>query len=82
VRPLSIEADEEREVEEIEVETSPTCTWSVTSNVPWIRVLGPQTRTGSDDVRISIDENETDRERKGTLTVAGQTVTVTQEEDD
>jgi hypothetical protein len=78
VSPLTIEVDDDRQNREVDVETSPTCTWSTTSNVSWIRIIGEQTRIGSDDVKFQIDRNETNNGRTGTLTIAGQTVTITQ----
>ena len=78
VSPLTIEVDDDRQNREVDVETSPLCTWSATSNVSWIRINGEATRTGSDDVRFQIDRNETKNGRTGTLTIAGQTVTITQ----
>ena len=78
VSPLTIEVDDDRQNREVDVETSPLCTWSATSNVSWIRINGEATRIGSDDVRFQIDRNETNNRRTGTLTIAGQTVTITQ----
>lgn len=78
VSPLTIEVDDDRQNREVDVETSPLCTWSATSNVSWIRINGEATRIGSDDVRFQIDRNETNNGRTGTLTIAGQTVTITQ----
>ena len=59
VSPLTIEVDDDRQNREVDVETSPLCTWSATSNVSWIRINGEATRIGSDDVSFQIDRNET-----------------------
>ena len=78
VEPLSIEVNEDRRSEDIKVKTAQACVWTVTSNASWLRIAGSPNRIGSDEVRVQIDRNEASTERKGTLTVAGQTVTVTQ----
>jgi hypothetical protein len=60
----------------IGVTTTPTCTWTAVSNVPWITVASG-TRTGSGSVDYHHLAN-TGGPRTGTLTIAGFTVTVTQ----
>lgn len=58
--------------------TAPTnCDFSVKSNVRWIRVEGTDSRSGNGQVRFRLGVNPA-ISRTGTLTVAGQTVTVTQ----
>jgi hypothetical protein len=53
--------------------------WEAASNVPWIAV-GKMDRTSKPrTVTVTIRANTTPQERSGTLTVAGKTVTVTQE---
>jgi uncharacterized repeat protein (TIGR01451 family) len=60
--------------------TSPsgTCTWNAVSNASWIHVTGGASGAGSGTVNLTVDPNTTGTPRTGTLTVAGQTVTVFQ----
>ena len=53
------------------------CTWTATSNVNWITLVTGQTGTGNGTVTYLVLAN-TGAPRNGTLTVAGQTVTVSQ----
>ena len=65
--------------ERIDVQAEDGCTWTAVSNAPWIRVVGAA-GSGDGSVVLAISENDDDR-RIGTVTVAGQTVTVTQRKD-
>ena len=53
------------------------CPWTATSNVPWIRITSSMPRAGDDEFWYSVDAN-TGSARVGTITVAGQTHTVSQ----
>jgi hypothetical protein len=61
----------------ITVATTGGCTWTATSGVSWITVTSGATGTGNGSVGFNIAANS-GSERTGTLTVAGQTFTVTQ----
>lgn len=58
------------------VTTGPACAWSATSHVSWITVT-PGAGTGSGTVRYSVAANSGPA-RIGTLTIGGQTLTVSQ----
>src|SRR5262245_3016118 len=59
--------------------TAPTgCTWSSTSNAAWITFPGTTTGSGNGSVGYSVAANSSTSSRTGTLTIAGQTFTVTQ----
>lgn len=60
------------------VTTTSSCTWTATSSVTWITLTVGASRTGSGTVTYSVDANISTSSRTGTLTVAGQTITVTQ----
>ena len=60
------------------VTTTSTCTWTATSSVTWITMTAGASGTGSGTVTYSLDPNTSTSPRTGTLSVAGQTVTVTQ----
>jgi len=55
-----------------------SCSRTATSNVPWITITGGATGTGSGTVTYNVAAN-TGAARTGTITIAGQTFTVTQE---
>lgn len=54
-----------------------TCTWTATSNAPWLTIATGASGTGSGQVRYNVAQN-TGLARTGTLTIAGQTFTVSQ----
>ena len=80
VGPLEIKANSDGALRRVEIETAEGCAWTASSNAGWIRV-GPSTSgSGNGEVFLLVGENE-GPERTGTVTIAGQTVTVTQKED-
>jgi glucose/arabinose dehydrogenase len=54
------------------------CSWTATSNVPWLTIAAGATGNGSGAVNYTVGANA-GLARTGTLTIAGQTFTVTQE---
>jgi uncharacterized repeat protein (TIGR01451 family) len=58
--------------------SSSDCTWNAVSNASWIHVTGGASGAGAGTVNLSIDANTTGLPRTGTLTIAGQTVSVFQ----
>jgi hypothetical protein len=54
------------------------CAWNATSNNPFITVTGGATGTGNGTVTYAVTANPTAAARVGTLTIALQTLTVTQ----
>lgn len=63
----------------ISVSTSSTCTWSASSNVPWISITSGSNETGNGTVSYEVDGNSGASSRTGTITVEGNTFTVTQD---
>jgi len=57
--------------------TDPNYSWTAVSDSSWLHVLDPS-GTGSGTVHYSVDPNTTMGPRTGTITIAGQTFTVTQ----
>ena len=55
-----------------------SCPWTATSNAPWITVTGGASGTGSGTVSYNVAANTATVGRTGTLSAAGQTLTVTQ----
>lgn len=54
------------------------CAWSAISNTNWITILSGSSGTGGGTVQYSIDANYGTSARTGTMSIAGQTITVTQ----
>lgn len=62
----------------LEVRALPNVTWRAVSNDSWISLMTSNTGTGTGLLMFIVSANLGARERKGTLTVAGRTVTITQ----
>jgi hypothetical protein len=60
------------------VSTTSGCPWSATSNATWLSITSSGSGSGNATVNYSVAANTTTSSRNGTLTIAGQTVTVTQ----
>ena len=61
----------------ISVSTASGCTWTATTSAGWITINTGATGTGNGSVTYSVQAN-TGSNRTGTLTVAGQSVTISQ----
>jgi hypothetical protein len=81
VSPNNLKVESRAGSASISVSTSSTCTWTASSNASWITVTSGASGTGNGTVTVSYTAN-TGKDRKGTLTVAGRTVTIEQEEED
>jgi uncharacterized delta-60 repeat protein len=64
----------------IRVTVSDGCAWQVASNAPWLTLTSASNGAGTGNITFSVDSNS-GAYRTGTLTVAGQTVTVQQKGD-
>jgi len=63
----------------VAVNTSPGCTWAATSSISWVRLTAGQSGTGPGTVAFTADETPSSQPRSGTVSIAGQTFTVTQD---
>lgn len=63
----------------VTVTTTSGCSWIATSNVGWITVTSGASGSGNGTVGYTVAANTTTTTRSGTLSVAGQTLTVTQD---
>ena len=59
--------------------SSQSCAWTASSDVPWMTIKGAASGTGNGQVTVHMDANPDHSPRIGTLTISGQTVTVTQD---
>ncbi len=60
------------------VSVASTCAWTATSNASWITITSGASGSGNGIVSYSVAANTGTTARTGTLTIAGQTFTVTQ----
>jgi len=59
--------------------TAPSgCTWTATSNASWITITSGSSGNGNGTVNYTVAANSSASSQSGTLTIAGQTFTVTQ----
>jgi hypothetical protein len=57
--------------------SAPSCTWTATTNTPWLTVTNGASGTGNGTVTFAAADNP-GGDRAGTLSIGGQTFTVTQ----
>ena len=62
----------------VTVSTEGSCAWTASSNAPWLVVASGSSGSGNGTVRVDAQPN-TSGPRSGTVTIAGQTLTVSQE---
>src|ERR1041384_1358424 len=62
----------------VTVTTSAGCNWTATSNDSWLTITSGSSGSGNGTVNYSVAANTTTSSRTGTMTIAGQTFTVTQ----
>jgi hypothetical protein len=61
----------------VQVQTTSQCTWAASAGVPWITIAGGRNGTGNGNVVFEVAPT-TGPSRAGTLSIAGQSVQVTQ----
>jgi Putative binding domain, N-terminal/Putative collagen-binding domain of a collagenase len=61
------------------VAATPGCGWKAKSNRGWIEISSDKTGSGSSTINFTVRENYSPIPRTGTITVAGQSFTVTQD---
>ncbi len=62
----------------ISISTSAGCGWTAVSNASWIAITSATSGSGNDIVGYAVRENSATASRTGTISLAGQTFTVTQ----
>jgi hypothetical protein len=63
----------------VSVTATSGCSWTATSNSSWITITSGNSGSGNGTVSYSVAANTSGSARTGTLTIAGQTFTVTQQ---
>src|SRR5262245_14230198 len=66
-------------VQSTSVVTGTQCSWTATSTVPWITITNGESHTGMGSVSFQVTANPTSSVRAGTLVVAGQTISISQQ---
>jgi hypothetical protein len=77
VEPTTISTSSSGGTANVGISTGTGCTWTATSNAPWVTIQDPTAGTGPGSIRIAVSAT-TGPSRTGTLMVAGRHVTVTQ----
>ena len=72
-----MKVNEDARLRKIDVKALQECAWTASSNADWMHIVRGATGSGDGEMWFLIEAN-LGEERVGTLTVAGQTVTVTQ----
>jgi Fibronectin type III domain/Viral BACON domain len=62
----------------LSVSSQPDCTWTAVSNVSWLVITSNSSGMGNGTVNYSVNANSSSSSRKGKMTVAGQTFTISQ----
>ena len=78
VSPTSVSAPSTGSNASVSVTTGSSCAWTATSMVAWITITSGASMAGLGSTNYTVAVNATGSVRTGTLTVAGQTVTITQ----
>ena len=63
----------------VTVTTQAGCAWTATSNAGFITITSGSSGSGNGTVNFSVSQNTSTSSRSGTMTIAGQTFTVTQD---
>jgi outer membrane biosynthesis protein TonB len=85
VTPDRFNISSKKQNRKIDVVTQSHCHWNATSSAPWARVP-TGARTGSGELEVKFEKNESSDDRTAIVTIAGQNfstaVTITQDEED
>jgi hypothetical protein len=77
--PTTFTVDSTASLRTLSIITGTQCSWTAVSAVSWITVSSGATGSGIGSVTIAVEQNSSGAMRAGTLTIAGQTVSVSQE---
>ena len=77
ISPMSATFDKAGGNGTVSVTTQSACTWTAVSNANWITITSGSSGSGNGTVSYTVAANTTGNDRIGTLTIAGQTFTVT-----
>ena len=78
ISPTSVTVPAATSAGSVSVTAGSGCAWTAVSNDAWITVTGGASGTGNGTVNYSVAANTATSQRAGTVTIAGETFTVTQ----
>ncbi len=76
--PKSVNLSNKAQADTVDVSTASGCAWTAKSNDSWLVVVSGATGSGKGTVTFGVTKNSGKNDRVGTLTIAGNTFTVTQ----
>ena len=79
VSPTSFAVASTATTRTVSIVTGTQCSWSATSSVGWITISSGATGMGLGSATFAVQQNSTGAARTGTVTIAGQTISVTQD---
>jgi hypothetical protein len=79
ISPTNQSFDSSGGIGSVSVTAQSGCPWTATSNDSWITITSGSSGTGNGTVNYSVSANAETSQRTGTITIAGETFTVTQE---
>jgi hypothetical protein len=80
ITPTNVSIDHYTHTGSVTVNASPACSWTADSNYPWITVTSGNVGNGNGTVTFSVAPNVEFSWRGGSITIAGQTFTVIQDQ--
>ena len=78
ISPTEAQISRQDQTLSVSVDTVGGCAWHATSHNNWIDVTGASSGMGPGIVRLRVDENKSQNDRKGSVTIAGETFSITQ----
>jgi hypothetical protein len=78
VSPTTVNVADTISTGTITLSTGAGCTWAAASNAGWLTITSATSGTGPATVTFRAGRNNQNRSRIATLTIGGQTVTITQ----
>lgn len=63
----------------VHVSIAGSCSWTAVSNSGFIQIVGGSSGTGPGDIIYQVDENSSNSDRQGQITVAGRVITISQQ---
>ena len=80
ITPTSVTVTDQATTGTVSVSTSTGCAWTASSNVNWVTLTGGSSGSGDGTVGYSVAALGGNKDRNGTVTIAGRTFTVHQRE--
>ena len=78
VEPAALDVPSTAQSHSVDLEIGPGCNWTAVSNDSWVSLTSPRSGSGEARVQFAVSANTGTAARTGSLTVAGQRVTIRQ----